>query len=221
MGHQNGPLVFELPPAKPLSLPATSPERLRPRADDPASDEVAGSMVFVAITTTPGPARATAPPAAAPACLTSDLGWLLAQANHVLTTETTAALADLGIAPRDVCALNTALGGAFTQIELARAVGVDKTTMVVMLDRLEAAGLAERHASSTDRRARIVTVTPNGKRTLTAAQAVVERVQADVLTTLPATLRAQFLDALGRLVCGRLAVPAECSQPVRRPRSRG
>ncbi len=175
----------------------------------------------MAITTTPESAEPAAPLAPAPTCLTNDLGWLLAQANHVLATETTASLGDLGIAPRDVCALSTALGGNFTQIELARAVGVDKTTMVVMLDHLEAAGLAERRASSTDRRARIVTVTPKGKRTLATAQAAVGRVQADVLATLPAALRAQFLDALGRLVCGRLSEPVECSQPVRRPRSRG
>ena len=174
----------------------------------------------MAITTTPAPDEARAAPAPAPACLTSDLGWLLAQANHVLTTEATAALTDLGIAPRDVCALSTALAGNFTQIELARAIGVDKTTMVVMLDHLEAAGLAERRQSSTDRRARIVTVTPKGRRTLTAAQTVIERVQADVLATLPAGLRAQFLDALGRLVSGRLSEPVECAQPVRRPRSR-
>jgi len=169
----------------------------------------------VAITTTPDQIQ----PAAAPTCLTNDLGWLLAQANHVLTTEMTAALADLGVAPRDVCALNTALGGSFTQIELARAVGVDKTTMVVMLDQLEAAGLAERRPSSTDRRARIIAVTATGKRKLAEAQVVVEGVQTDVLATLPATLRSQFVDALGRLVCSRLSEPVECSQPVRRPRS--
>jgi len=152
--------------------------------------------------------------------LTTDLGWLLAQANHVLATEMSAALAGLDLAPRDVCALNAALGGSFTQIELARAVGVDKTTMVVMLDELEAAGLAERRPSSTDRRARIVAVTAQGKRKLADAQVVVRGVEADVLATLPATLRGQFVDALGRLVCSRLSEPVECSQPVRRPRSR-
>ena len=89
-------------------------------------------------------------PATTPTCLFGDLGWLLAQANHVLATEMTAALSALDVAPRDVCALRTALNGGFTQIELARAVGVDKTTMVVMLDELEAAGLA-----SGARRARI------------------------------------------------------------------
>ena len=172
----------------------------------------------MAITTTP---EVTTPATAAPTCLTTDLGWLLAQANHVLATEMAAALGGLDLAPRDVCALNTALGGSFTQIELARAVGVDKTTMVVMLDDLEAAGLAVRRPSDTDRRARIIAVTPKGKRRLAEAQAVVAGVQADVLSTLPATLRAPFVDALGRLVCGRLSEPVQCSQPVRRPRSRG
>ena len=34
--------------------------------------------------------------------------------------------------------------GAYTQTELARLIGLDKTTMVVTVDELEAAGLAKR-----------------------------------------------------------------------------
>ena len=54
--------------------------------------------------------------------------------------------------------------GEYTQTELARIVGLDKTTMVVTLDELEAAGLAERRPSATDRRARVVAVTKAGER---------------------------------------------------------
>ena len=157
--------------------------------------------------------------AAAPTCLGTDLGWLLAQAQHVLATELTAALAPLEVAPRDVCALTTAASASYTQIELARAVGVDKTTMVVMLDELEAAGLAERRPSPADRRARIVAVTPKGRRRLAQAQRIVGRVQEDVLTTLPVASRVGLVEALGRLVSDRLAEPMPCEQAVRRPRS--
>ena len=80
----------------------------------------------------------------APAPLASDLCWLLARASHALTTELTSALESSGISPRAHSVLATAMTGEYTQTELARLVGLDKTTMVVTVDELEAAGLAER-----------------------------------------------------------------------------
>ena len=77
-------------------------------------------------------------------------------------TEMTAALEDLGLPPRSHTVLVTAMTGAYTQTELARIIGLDKTTMVVTVDELEAAGLAERQPSKTDRRARVIAVTPAG-----------------------------------------------------------
>src|SRR3954451_20839594 len=93
-----------------------------------------------------------------PPC-TGDLCWLLSQASHTLTTELTAALEQVGISPRAHMVLAAALTGEHTQIELARMVGLDKTTMVVTLDELQEAGLAERRPSATDRRARVIAVT--------------------------------------------------------------
>jgi len=95
-------------------------------------------------------------------------------------------------------------------------VGLDKTTMVVTVDELEAAGLAERQPSKTDRRARVIGVTAAGSRKLRAAEKVLDRVREDVLAALPEDERAVFLRSLGRLACGRLSAPVACSQPVRR-----
>ena len=92
----------------------------------------------------------------APAPLASDLCWLLSRASHGLTTEFTAALEDVGISPRQHAVLTTAMTGELTQTEIARMVGLDKTTMVVTVDELEKAGLAERRPSSSDRRARVI-----------------------------------------------------------------
>ena len=58
-----------------------------------------------------------------------------------------------------------ALEGELTQIQLAERCALDKTTMVVTVDELEKAGLAERRPSPTDRRARIIAVTDAGKAT--------------------------------------------------------
>ena len=96
--------------------------------------------------------------------LNSNLCWLLSRASYTLTTEITAALEDLGISPRAHAVLIAALSGNHTQTELARMAGLDKTTMVVTLDELEATGLAERRPSSRDRRARVIAVTEAGKR---------------------------------------------------------
>jgi MarR family transcriptional regulator for hemolysin len=154
----------------------------------------------------------------APPALAADLCWLLSRASHNLTTEMTAALEDVGISPRAHAVLTTALTGEHTQIEIARLVGLDKTTMVVTVDELEAAGLAERRPSSTDRRARVIAVTGAGERSVKAADKVLERVRDDVLSALEPDERRIFLESLGRLACGRLSEPVQCAHAVRRRR---
>jgi MarR family transcriptional regulator, transcriptional regulator for hemolysin len=151
-----------------------------------------------------------------PAPPIKNLAWLLSRASYALATELTAGLETLGVSPRGHCVLTTAMTGDFTQTELAHAVGLDKTTMVVTLDELEKAGLAKRRASSTDRRARVVEVTKAGERKVAEGEEIVRRIQADVLDQLPSAERKAFLDALTRLVRERLAEPTECAHPVRR-----
>jgi MarR family transcriptional regulator, transcriptional regulator for hemolysin len=148
--------------------------------------------------------------------LAANLGWLLGRASHVLKTELTAALESLGLSPRAHHVLKTAMQGEYTQRELAGIVGLDKTTMVVTLDELEAAGLAERRPSSEDRRARVIAVTKAGERKVREAEEIADRIRADVLSTLPEDEREVFLSALTRLVSERLSVPSECARAPRR-----
>ncbi|MCW3067200.1 MAG: transcriptional regulator, MarR family [Solirubrobacterales bacterium] len=155
-------------------------------------------------------------PVAAPEPLAENLCWLLSQASYTLSTELTAALEGLGISPREHAVLATARTGEYTQTALAKMVGVDKTTMVVTLDELEAAGLAERRPSETDRRARVVVVTAAGEKMVSQAEEIGNGIRDDVLSELPEGERQAFLDALTRLVCGRLSEPCVCAQPPRR-----
>jgi MarR family transcriptional regulator, transcriptional regulator for hemolysin len=157
------------------------------------------------------------PPRTAP-----DLSFLLSHTSHVLTTRLTAALAEIGMTVRGHCVLVHALPGELTQIELAKLSDLDKTTMVVTLDELEAAGLAQRRPAATDRRARIVVVTDEGRRVAAAGEQIVDRVHGELLAALPAADRDVFKNALIQLAAGYLATPAEGERPVRRPRqSRG
>ena len=156
------------------------------------------------------------PPAAEGEPIPGDLCWLLSRASYILTTEMTAALEGLGVSPRAHCVLSAAMSGDHTQTELARMVGLDKTTMVVTLDELESAGLAERKPSKTDRRARVIGVTKAGERKVREAEAIANRIRADVLDVLPAEDREVFLSSLCKLVSERLNEPVQCGQPVRR-----
>src|SRR5437764_6908273 len=167
-------------------------------------------------TTAPPPQTLSKAAEPAPEPLASDLCWLLSRASHALTTELTAALEGSGISPRTHSVLATAMTGDYTQTELARLVGLDKTTMVVTLDELEAQGLAKRTPSGADRRVRVVAVSQAGARKVRHAEAILDRVRDDVLASLPAEEREAFLRALGRLACGRLSEPVPCGHAVRR-----
>jgi MarR family transcriptional regulator for hemolysin len=147
-----------------------------------------------------------------------DLSFMLAHASHVLATRMTAAFAEIGITPREYCVLQHAASAELTQIELARASDLDKTTMVVTLDELEQAGYAERRASRVDRRARVIAVTDEGKQLVAAGTQIADRVHAEVLEQLTAASRSTFLDSLTQLVSGPLAEPVPCDRPVRRAR---
>ena len=94
-----------------------------------------------------------------PDCLMGNLNWLLTQAHYALASELAAAFEPLGITPRGHSVLGAGDDGAHTQKQLAELVGLDKTTMVVTLDELEAAGLARRVPSPSDRRAHVIEVT--------------------------------------------------------------
>jgi DNA-binding MarR family transcriptional regulator len=150
-----------------------------------------------------------------------DLGWLLANVSHALTTEMTAALEDLSVTPRAYCLLATAMQGEYTQTALAQAIGLDKTTMVVTIDALERAGLVERRTSSADRRARVIAVTAAGEEKVAEGERIVAHISEDVLSALAPENRAAFMDALRQLAAERLCSATPCEKPVRRraPRS--
>jgi MarR family transcriptional regulator for hemolysin len=150
-----------------------------------------------------------------PECLLGNLNWLLAQTHYALASELAAALSPLGVSPRGHSVLSAACTGGHTQKQLAELVGLDKTTMVATLDELEAAGLAKRVPSATDRRAHVVEVTSDGREKIAAGNEVLRRVQDDVLSSLPDEGES-LLRALGVLVTDRLADPAGCSSVRRR-----
>jgi MarR family transcriptional regulator, transcriptional regulator for hemolysin len=150
-----------------------------------------------------------------------DLSFLVDHAGHVLRTRMAAALAEIGVTARMHCVLVHALEEERTQIQLAEIGDMDKTTMVVTVDALEKAGLAERRPSTRDRRARIIAVTDEGAKVAHRSQEIVDRVHRDTLAALPADDRRALIRILTGLVEGPLSEPAGQTAGVRRARQAG
>ncbi len=143
-----------------------------------------------------------------PRPLTEHMGWLMSRASHVLGVALTEELAPLGLNLRDYTVLIAAERAAVeerprTQLALAQAARLDKSTMVVAVDALEEEGLVERRPDPKDRRARIVVPTDAGRELLARAEGVVLGVEDEVLAGLDAEERRVLRDLLTRLVVGR------------------
>lgn len=156
----------------------------------------------------------------APAQTEPDLSFLLDHTSHVLRTRMAAALDEIGLTARMHCVLVHALGEERTQIQLAEIGGMDKTTMVVTVDALEKAGLAERRPSGTDRRARVIAVTERGAALAEKSSAIVDRVHADALASLTDTDRQALLRGLNLLVEGDLKAPRRARARLAAPASK-
>ena len=132
-----------------------------------------------------------------PDALASRLGYLLKHAQQQLVQASAPALAPYGIDGRELAVLAVlAAEVPLSQQEAADQLGVDRTTMVALVDTLEGKGLVERHRSPQDRRKNIVQLTPAGQDCLSGAGQARAQVEREFLAPLGGTLERQFLRAL-------------------------
>jgi DNA-binding MarR family transcriptional regulator len=124
------------------------------------------------------------------------LFFRLWRASH---TRIAAALEAIDLTPAQFGLLNVlgAHAGAIQQ-EIGSAMGIDPSTMVSLIDELEAGGLAKRRPHPNDRRAREVRITPKGRRVLEQARQLVLRVEGEVLQGLTDAERGELLALLRR-----------------------
>ena len=133
------------------------------------------------------------------------LFFRLWRATHTRTAEL---LASVGLTPALFALLNVigARAGAIQQ-ELGSALGIDRSTMVSLIDQLESAGLATRRPSATDRRAREIAITTKGRRLLQRARALINQVEDEVLAGLTPEERRDLLTLLRRTLDSAPAQP--------------
>ena len=149
---------------------------------------------------------ATHPPADPPVTeFVGQLFFRLWRASHVRAADV---LGTVGLTPALFGLLNVigAREGAIQQ-QLGSAMGIDRSTMVSLIDQLESAGLAERRQSATDRRAREIAITPKGRRLLQRARRMISDTEDEVLAGLTGEERGELVSLLRRALESAPAPP--------------
>ncbi|WKG04112.1 MarR family winged helix-turn-helix transcriptional regulator [Mycolicibacterium sp. HK-90] len=124
-------------------------------------------------------------------------GPLLDYLARRIRAEAEAEFIPFGLRPRHVIALTLLRDfGERSQSDLAQALGIEPTNLVILLNELESMGLVERRRSTEDRRRHIVTLTDTGADKL----ADVETVVADIENRMFSTLTADDRDTLHTLL---------------------
>jgi DNA-binding MarR family transcriptional regulator len=133
-----------------------------------------------------------------------DLTWLAHRAAEALKeafnkVSRAAGLADL----RDWLVLALVGDGSpRTQLEIARELGIDKTTLVAIIDRLEKDGLIVRNVSERDRRVRIPAATPRGIEVKNQVAIARDAAINERLAAIPTSDHAKFHGMLWSIVEG-------------------
>jgi DNA-binding MarR family transcriptional regulator len=131
------------------------------------------------------------------------LGYLLKHAQLRFFELGAAALKPLGINGREAAVLAAiADSDPVSQGEIARAMNVDRTTMVALIDDLQGKGLVRRRQDPDDRRKNAVELTDAGRDTVGRAAGAVERAERDFLAPLSAAEAAHFKRILRALLRG-------------------
>jgi DNA-binding MarR family transcriptional regulator len=144
---------------------------------------------------------ATADASVRPAELTDRIGYLLKHVQLRFQEIQREALSPLGLDGRLLAVLIVAEdAGPYQQLQLAERLGVDRTTMVDLVDRLEASGWVQRRADPDDRRARLVDLTPRGRKALAAGIAASDEVEQRFLAALSDTDQRTLRRALNSLI---------------------
>jgi DNA-binding MarR family transcriptional regulator len=135
-----------------------------------------------------------------PGALTMFPGYLLARLGESSRRRFHKALEPEGLHPRDfgVMTMVAAQPGMSQQL-LHEKTGIDPSSMVAVIDELEAKGLAERRPDPNDRRARTIFLTARGLQTLERVRALASELQREFFAALSAKERDTLFGLLRKL----------------------
>ncbi|MFJ9696291.1 MarR family winged helix-turn-helix transcriptional regulator [Kitasatospora sp. NPDC101183] len=129
------------------------------------------------------------------------LGLLLYRAHQLARARANRAARPTGLELQHAGVLSALREGrAASQRELGAALGIDKSTLMRIVDDLEGRGLVRRSRAPHDRRAYEVAITGEGERLLDEAGGLFRGAMAELLEALNGPERLQLHDLLARFV---------------------
>jgi DNA-binding MarR family transcriptional regulator len=150
-----------------------------------------------------------------PPVLMERVGFLLTMVRGGTLAICTEALAPLDLHVKQFgMLLVLASEGPHSQQYLSEWTRMDRTTMVALIDSLEERGYVRRERNPEDRRAYLVTITPEGRRALRRAETAMAKAESRVLASLNKGETAQLLELLAKVAADIGRPPPEVAEPV-------
>ena len=132
--------------------------------------------------------------------LTGLIGYQVRRAQVAVFQHFAGAFAALELTPGQLGALVLIQANpGLSQSALGAALGVDRSTVVPLIDRLEARSLVVRAASPKDRRSHALQISPAGAKLLAQAETAVREHEAAIARRLTPAERGTLLELLARI----------------------
>jgi DNA-binding MarR family transcriptional regulator len=131
------------------------------------------------------------------------LGYHMRRAQDSVHRDFIDTLAALDITQKQAATLFIANANpGVSQIDIANELHMDRATMTIILDKLEARDLIQRKRSQIDRRRQLLYLTPRGQKTLIAVKAKILQHEKRFRQRLSESEQAMLIDLLGRFYEG-------------------
>jgi DNA-binding MarR family transcriptional regulator len=131
------------------------------------------------------------------------LGYLLKQAQLRYGGAASIALEPLGIRPHEWAALSCLdEPHQRSQKQIAELLGIDRTTMVALVDDLQVKGLVRREPQAQDRRKNIVSLTSEGRKVMHRGARLLDDCERRFLAALSAPDAERLKQALATVIAG-------------------
>jgi DNA-binding MarR family transcriptional regulator len=135
------------------------------------------------------------------------LGYLLAELGKVVLAKGDEIVAPLGLTAKHLRVLEMAAREPLSQQQLASRCGVDRTTMVAIVDDFERLGLAERQRDPADRRRYVVAPSDAGRAAVRDGRNAIAAAEEEFLTDLEPAERVLLTEVAAK-VLRRLGPPS-------------
>ncbi|MCZ6849092.1 MAG: MarR family transcriptional regulator [Alphaproteobacteria bacterium] len=132
--------------------------------------------------------------------LTELVGYGLRRAQAAVFSHFLGSVGKLGVSPGQFGVLVLIKENrGLSQSALAKALGIERSTMVAVIDRLESQGLVERVTSETDRRSYALALTPEGAELLARVTPLVRAHERQIAARLSAREKVMLMEMLERV----------------------